>query len=105
MTIPQNAIIAEEKIRDYLLKPLAEDDKSGYFALAGYTREDFWELLRDIKEQLLPAESVYQKTNIFGDYYIATGYLKGPNGRRLGVRSIWIYDRNNRIRLATLLPD
>ncbi|MFI5264655.1 MAG: DUF6883 domain-containing protein, partial [Candidatus Kapaibacterium sp.] len=95
----------EEKIRDYLLKPQAVDDKSGYFMQAGYTREEYWELLRDIKEQLLPSEGEYQKTNRFGDYYIVTGYLEGPNGRRLGVRSIWLHDRNNRIRLATLFPD
>ncbi|HWF43581.1 MAG TPA: hypothetical protein VG537_02960 [Candidatus Kapabacteria bacterium] len=53
MIIPKDAIIAEEKIRDYLLKPQDKDDKSGFFGLAGYSREDYWELTRDIRNQLL----------------------------------------------------
>jgi hypothetical protein len=105
MIIPKDAIIADEKVRDYLLKPLDVDDKSGYLTLAGYTREDYWELLRDIREQLLPGEAEYQERNSFGDYYIVKGYLRGPNGRRLGVRTVWLHEVSERIRFLTLFPD
>ena len=57
--IPKDAIIAEERIRDYLLVRQEEDDKSKFLALAGYSREDFWELVRDIREQILPAEATF----------------------------------------------
>ncbi len=105
MIIPQIATIAVEKVRDYLLIPLDEDDKSGYLALAGYTRADYWELLRDIREQLLPGEAVFQERNEYGEYYIMKGRLTGPNGRTLGVRTIWLQEINGDIRFLTLFPD
>jgi hypothetical protein len=104
VTIPKDATIAIEKIRDYLLKPLDVDDKSGYLALAGYSRKEYWELLRDIREQLLPAEAEYQERNSYGDFYELIGFLTGPNGRRLGVRTIWVNDEGT-WRFVTLFPD
>jgi hypothetical protein len=103
--IPKTATIAIEKIRDYLLVPLDEDDKSGYLALAGYTRVDYWELLRDIREQLLPGEAEFQERNEYGEYYILVGRLTGPNGRILGVRTIWLHEISGDIRFLTLFPD
>ena len=105
MIIPNDAKIAIEKIRDYLLVPLEVDDKSGYLALAGYTREEYWELMRDIREQLLPDEASYQERNEFGKYYILKGRLRGPNGRTLGVRTIWLREVSGGIRFLTLFPD
>jgi hypothetical protein len=35
MIIPKDAIIADEKVRDYLLKPLDEGDKSLFLNQAG----------------------------------------------------------------------
>ena len=105
MIIPNTATIAVEKIRDYLLAPLDVDDKSGYLALAGYARGDYWELMRDIREQLLPGEAVYQEWNEYGEYYVLKGQLTGPNGRILGVRTIWLQEIGGRIRFLTLFPD
>lgn len=104
MIIPKDAQIATEKIRDYLLVPLDEDDKSGYLALAGYTREDYWELMRDIRE-LLPAEGEFQERNQYGEYYRIHGRLKGPNGKELGVRTVWLVEPKGVIRFLTLHPD
>src|ERR1035437_10281228 len=98
MIIPKDAIIAEEKIRDYLLKPQAVDDKSRYLSLVGYTQEEYWELLRDIREQMHPAEAYLQRSNEFGDFFEAGGVLIGPNGREIGVRSIWVVNPKHRIR-------
>ncbi len=105
MIIPKDAFIPVEKVRDYLLVLLDADDKSGYLSLAGYTREDYWELLRDIREQLLPGEAEYQSRNEFGEYYVLYGRLRGPNGRVLGVRTIWLREVSGRIRFLTLYPD
>ncbi len=104
MIIPKDAIIAEEKVRDYLLRLLDVDDKSGYLALAGYTREEYWELLRDIREQLLPGDGKFQERNKYGDFYELLGFLTGPNGRRLGVRTTWVLDEGI-WRFVTLFPD
>jgi len=105
MIIPKDAIIADEKVRDYLLKPRVKGDKSGYLALAGYNREDFWELQRDIRDQLLPTEAIFQRRDRFGEYYMFDGHLTGPNGRRLGVETIWIRENDGKIRFLTPFPD
>ena len=105
MIIPVDAIIPEEKIRDYLLKPLLKADKSRYLELGGYSRGEYWELLRDIRDQLLPGEGVYQQTNEYGDFYELDGFLTCPNRRRLGVKTIWVHEVTGRIRFATLFPD
>jgi hypothetical protein len=105
MLIPKDAIIPEEKIRDYLLVPQKKSDKSQYLSLAGYSREEYWELLRDLREQVLPGESVFQQRNTFGDYYALHGRLTGPNGRRLGVVTIWLREMDGTIRFLTLFPD
>src|SRR5438874_5901798 len=98
MIIPKDAIIAEEKIRDYLLKPLVKADKSRYLELGGYSRGEYWELLRDIRDHLLPGEGVYQHTNEYGDFYELDGFLTSPNGKRLGVKTIWIHEITGIIR-------
>ncbi|HZK76132.1 MAG TPA: hypothetical protein VFD13_04415 [Candidatus Kapabacteria bacterium] len=105
MIIPRDAIIPIEKVRDYLLKPLEVDDKSGFLALAGYSREDYWELIRDIREQLLPAEAEYQGNRGYGNIYAVRGILVGPNTIRLAVSAIWILNLSDEIRFVTLQPD
>ena len=105
MIIPSDATIAVEKVRDYLLIPLKANDKSGYLALAGYRGEDYWELIRDIRLQLLPADATFQYRNKFGDFFMARGVLQGPNGRRLAVRTIWMKDTDEQFRFITLRSD
>ncbi len=105
MIIPKDAIIAEEKIRDYLLKPLEKRDKSQFLALAGYSRQDYWELLRDIREQLLPGNAEFQEHRRFEDFYMLRGVLREPNGVRLAVKTIWVLNLLQEIRFITLTPD
>jgi hypothetical protein len=40
--LPQDAIIAEEKLTKYLFMPLPKDDKSKFLAMAGYTLGNNW---------------------------------------------------------------
>ncbi len=90
MIIPADAIILDQKIRDYLLKPLLVDDKSHFLTRAGYSREEYWELIRDIREQLLPGEGMLQERREQGNLYVLRGRLRGPNGRMLAVKTIWL---------------
>ncbi len=78
MVISKDATIPVEKIRDYLLKWIEKDDKSGYLKHAGYSSENYQQLIDDIREQLLPAEAVLQEQRQDGDLYRIRGRLRGP---------------------------
>jgi hypothetical protein len=105
MIIPKDATIAVEKIRDYLLVPQRKSDKSKYLGLGGYSRQDFWELLRDLREQFLPGDATFQERIDDGDLYILRGMLEGPNGRRLPVKTIWMLKWTDEWKFVTLFPD
>ena len=105
MIIPKNAIIAIEKIRDYLLVPQEKSDKSKFLALAGYSLNDYRLLIEDIRLQLLPGEAVLQERTEDGELYILRGMLTGPNGRQLFVRTIWLLEEDMGPRFITLVPD
>jgi hypothetical protein len=105
MTIPADAIVPIRKVRDYLLKSLPEGDKSGYLKIAGYERSDYLQLMNDIRTQLLPAMGVFQGRDEYGDYYESDGFLHGPNGRKIGVRTIWVLEDDGTWRFITLFPD
>lgn len=104
MIIPKDAIIAEEKVRDYLLVHRAKNDKSKLLAKVGYTIDDYWELIRDIRA-LLPSEGELQERKRYGVYYAVRGILHGPNGTSLAIKTIWILDLEDKIRFVTLVPD
>ena len=105
MLIPKDAIIAEEKIRDYLLVWQEVDDKSQFLALAGYSKEEYWELIRDIREQILPAEASFQYDRGYGPVFEHRGTLRGTNGVLLAIRTYWIRNLSDEIRFVTLVPD
>ena len=105
MIIPTDAIIAIEKVRDYLLKPLLVDDKSRFLIRAGYSREDYWELIRDMRDQLLPGEGIFQERREHGAVYVLHSIIKGPNGLELPVKTIWLQKWSGVWSFVTLFPD
>jgi hypothetical protein len=104
MIIPNDAIIAEEKVRNYLLVAKPKGDQSQFLATAGYKREDFWELLRDLRN-LLPAEATLQMETEFGRKYSFRANLNGPNGKSISVRTIWEDNRIDGWKFITLIPE
>jgi len=104
MIIPKDAEIAIEKVRDYLLVPQRKSDKSKYLSFVGYTRDEFWELMRDLRE-LLPAEATLQGETEFGRKYSARAILTGPNGKCIAVRTIWEDNRIDGWKIITLIPE
>ena len=106
MKLPANTVIVREKVTRYLLVPQARGDKSGFLERAGYTLENADQLLRDLRNQLLPLDAAPTKSNKFGQYYEIRGNLAGPNGEALAVRAIWMTERLSGVtRFVTLLPD
>ncbi|MCC5623026.1 DUF6883 domain-containing protein [Nostoc sp. CHAB 5715] len=102
--LPQDAIIAEEKLTKYLLVPLPKDDKSKFLARAGYTLDNWQQLERDLRAQVLtqPAEAI--ETTRYGHKYAIRACLRGINGVELNILTIWIVT-NNTTKFITLVPD
>jgi len=106
MNLPTDAIIDRNKITRYLLVLQGRGDKSAFLARAGYRLENADQLLRDLREQILPLESSPLEANEFGRYYEIRGALKGPNGLVLRVRTIWITEHLSKAtKFVTLIPD
>jgi hypothetical protein len=104
--LPPESTIAIEKATRYLLVSQARGDKSKFLAQAAYTLENPDRLLLDLREQILPLDAVALESGKFGDYYEISGLLRGPNGRDLRVRTIWMTDHlSGKTKFITLLPD
>jgi Domain of unknown function (DUF6883) len=104
--LPVTATIAREKATRYLLLRQARGDKSAFLELAGYTFQDPDRFLADLRTQILPLDATPLQSNKFGQYYEIRGRLKGPNGRVLAIRSIWMTEHLSKItKFVTLIPD
>ena len=106
MKLPQDAIINERKIKEYLLTPRAEDDKSGFLALAGYSLQTWRELERDLRREVEEGDALLIRTTQYGEMYHIKGQLKGPKGTILDVITVWIcLHATGETRFVTLVPD
>jgi hypothetical protein len=103
-----NAIIAPEKLRDYLLNPEHRRGRSKAKMLLsmGY-RTDHWQQLEmDLRRQHLLADIDTSETNDYGTTYIIVAELAGPNGDDYPFRSVWQIDFGTDLpRLITMYPE
>ena len=106
MQLPRDAIIAPEKMTDYLLRARDDHDKSGFLAVAGYTAMHAARLESDIRAQLLPIPATLTGENLYGEKFVIRGNLTGPNGRMLRVLSVWMLEKATGLtKFITLYPD
>jgi len=106
MKLPDDVIIADEKLTGYLLVWRARNDKSGYLARAGYELSNWNVLEVDLRQLAATAEAEFERTNAFGEILSARGELHGPNGDILKVKTIWIrLAELDETRFVTLIPD
>jgi hypothetical protein len=83
------AVIADSKITDYLLK---NPGKAKFFLGCGFTLAQ-WQLLRDaLLRHVITHE--YMKEILLDDgvKYVVEGALPSPDGRNPQVRSVWMID-------------
>lgn len=107
MRLPAAAIIAPEKLRDYVLSPTHPDGraKAAYLGRIGYTQSDWRRLDADLREQILTRDAERANASSYGQKYEILGPLTGPNGIAAWVRTIWIIPRGENVpRLVTLIP-
>jgi hypothetical protein len=103
MYLDRNAIIAPEKITEYLLIHLPKDDKSEYLAKGGYTLDNWQQLEQDLRQQTLSIKAQPTLKTQYGQKYQITGSLNCPNGKVLQIKTIWIVS-DQTTQFVTLFP-
>lgn len=94
-----------EKLLDYLLVPRPWDDKSKYLARAGFTQDNPDKLLAALRDLVADVEAQPDGGNIYGEFLRVEGDLKGANGWKLPVVTIWLrWQVDGQVRFVTLKP-
>lgn len=106
MKLPADTIIAESKLKFYLLTWRASDDKSAWLAKAGYSLENWQDLERDLRRLILIHDAKPVETTRFGQMYEIKASMDGPNGKNLNIRSYWMREAaTGLIKFITMFPD
>ena len=106
MKLPRDAIISERKVKEYLLTPRVEDDKSGFLALAGYSLKNWRHLEADLRRHIEERDALLIQTTQYGEMYHIKGQLTGPNGKIVDVITVWVrLHATGETRFVTLIPD
>lgn len=104
----KKAFIDPIKIRDYILSashPLGRF-KAAFFQKMGYTQENWEQLKSDIRQYHLPLEAKPVEKTKYGQKYEINGLIRGPNGKIVMLRSIWIFLKGDDTpRFITIYPE
>jgi hypothetical protein len=86
------AVIPAEKLRDYLLSPSHPIGryKSSFFRSLGYGQEQWPVLERDLRAMLLNNDASPAGVTEYGQKFLISGLLTGPNSDSAGIISVWI---------------
>ena len=103
MKLPDDVIIPDAKISQYLLIYREQDDKSKFLAQAGFTPSNPDQLKAAILELIQTTEAIEDSRNEYGIFYRVEGNLKGS--RSLAVVTIWLERTiDKRVQFITLKP-
>ncbi len=106
MRLPENTLIAPEKLCNYLLLFKKRNDKSRWLAKAGYTLENWQDLKEGLRKQILSIDAVFIEKTGYGQMYEIKGKLTGPNGSSIPVCTIWMIEAETGIsKFITMYPD
>jgi hypothetical protein len=106
MKLPDDTVIAPEKLTQYLLVSKKRNDKSKWLAQGGYTLENWTELENDLRVQILSLEATATENTPYGQKYEIRGHLTAPTGRTLAVVTIWMTESATGVtKFITMYPD
>lgn len=106
MRIPEDSIIPDAKITQYLLVLKARNDKSRFLAQAGFTQDNPEDLRLAIQRQAIDKEAIEEKRNEYGTFYQVEGELVGVNGVSLSVVTVWLQRQiDGKFQFVTLKPN
>jgi hypothetical protein len=104
--IPEDLIIPDAKITQYLLVQKTRNDKSRFLAQAGFTQENSEALRLAIQRQAMDKEAIKEKSNEYGTFYQVEGELIGVNGVSLSVVTVWLQRQiDGKFQFVTLKPN
>jgi hypothetical protein len=86
------AVVAEAKIRDYLLSdshPVGRF-KAAFFAMLGYSAADWESLAADLRCHAEDNEAVVTQANEYGQKYEVRGRIEGSAGKAAVLVAVWI---------------
>ncbi len=101
------AIVAQEKVCDYLLNtnhPVG-GSKAAWFASVGYSLDRWQELASDLLRVAISNDDFLAKPSPFGVKYEVTGTVGCSGFRPATVVTVWIVEGNNPPRLVTAYPE
>jgi len=105
MKLPQDALVAPEKITHYLLIRQNRSDKSAFLEKGGFSLLDPGSLISGLTAICGANEAQLVDDNKYGRYYEIVGDLIGPNGIGLRVRTIWMTEHLSGLtKFITLIP-
>jgi hypothetical protein len=101
------AVIADEKVRDYLLNLEHPDGgtKAVWFHSVGYDRDQWRLLVDDLLSIARTGDDFHSEITQFGIKYKVAGKVGRPNHRPGNVITVWIVERDDPPRLVTAYPD
>lgn len=103
-----SAIVEPSKVRDYLLSPSHPVGrfKAAVFTALGYSQEDWPRLHEDLLLHGRSGQARLAEANQYGQKYLVSGTLKGPNGRTGAFVSVWLVESETSApRLLTAYPE
>lgn len=103
--LPDNVIIPDAKITQYLLVFREQDDKSKFLRKGGFNQDNPEQVKLAIYQLIKTTEAIEELTNQYGTFYQVTGELIGVNGNKLSVVTIWLKRKiDNQFQFITLKP-
>ncbi len=103
----EGAIVAREKIVDYLLSTTHPRGKSKqrFFRAFGFTPDAWEEMAEALRGHVVMHDVVKQETVSDGERYTVIGQMDTPDGRRPMVRAVWQVDTGTDVpRFITAYP-
>ena len=110
MKIPNadQAVIAVDKLRDYLLNVAHRKgaSKARLLVFLGYDSQHWQRLEADLRSQHLTADVDHTEESDYGTRFVILAPLTGPAGRTMLFRSVWQIDiGTDSPRLITMYPE
>ncbi|WP_017306929.1 DUF6883 domain-containing protein [Spirulina subsalsa] len=104
MQLPENVIIPDAKLTQYLLVFREQDDKSKFLQKAGFTQENSEALKNALLQLVKTQEAIEDTQNEYGTFYRIEGKLEGETGT-INVTTIWLQRaKDSQFQFITLKP-